>query len=98
MALMWVRLPPLLLFRGQCVTALFLSQRNIMPRVMVTIDIKKFVCETWEFDLFPGENPDQVLEMLKNNPDLLWTKYTSNLVYADDVDEFITNVESVEIV
>ena len=69
-----------------------------MPRVSVNIDVKRYVTEYWEFDLKPGETPEQVFDELKADPDLLWTRFNSNLTYAEDMDEFVTDVVSIEVI
>ena len=61
-------------------------------KMFVNIDVLRTVNEQWSFVIEPEENPKQIFEEIQNNPDLIWTKYDSNLEDADDVDERVESV------
>jgi hypothetical protein len=67
--------------------------KALMTRKMfVNIDVLRMVNEQWSFVIEPEENPKKIFEEIQNNPDLIWTKYDSNLEDADDVDERVESV------
>jgi hypothetical protein len=96
---MWVRLPPLLLLtNGQCVTALFLSQGDKMPRKMsIRIDLVRDVSEVWVFEIKDSDNPEEIFNEIKNNPNTLWMDYDSNLMDSEYFDETVTQVVNYEV-
>jgi hypothetical protein len=61
-------------------------------KMFVNIDVLRMVNEQWSFVIDPEENPKKIFEEIQNNPDLIWTKYDSNLEDADDVDERVESV------
>jgi hypothetical protein len=83
---------------GQCVTALFLSQGDKMPRKMsIRIDLVRDVSEVWVFEIKDSDNPEEIFNEIKNNPNTLWMDYDSNLMDSEYFDETVTQVVNYEV-
>jgi hypothetical protein len=83
---------------GQCVTALFLSQGDKMSKKMsVNIGLVRAVSETWYFDIEDDADAQKIFEDIKANPNIIWTKFDSNLYDSDYYDELVTEVHDYEV-
>jgi len=66
-----------------------------MPKYMeVDIETERLITETWRFEIHDGQDPDDLFEEIKNNPNVIWINHDSNLIYSDDIDETTRKVVS----
>lgn len=79
-------------------TPTFLIQERIyMKRITVTVDLTRYVTETWEVDVKPHESVEEVIKDIQENPDEIWYRH-SNLVNADDWDEIVTKTYDIGVI
>jgi len=64
-----------------------------MRKLSVNVLIKRYVSETWEFEIKDTDNPENIMRSLKKTPSLLWSKYDSHLTDAEDYDESVEKFE-----
>jgi len=75
-----------------------LSQRNNMSkRMSVNIGLVRAVSETWYFDIEDDADAQKIFEDIKANPNIIWTKFDSNLYDSDYHDEMVTEVSDYEV-
>lgn len=71
-------------------TPTFLIQERIyMKRITVTVDLTRYITETWEVDVKPHESVEEVIKVIQKNPNEIWHRH-STLVNVDDWDEIVT--------
>ncbi len=69
-----------------------------MPRKMsIRIDLVRDVSEVWVFEIKDSDNPEEIFNEIKNNPNTLWMDYDSNLMDSEYFDETVTQVVNYEV-
>jgi hypothetical protein len=77
---------------GQCVTALFLSQGATMKRMHIETVVRREIEETWQIEIQDDDDPQDIFEAIKQDPNSLWLKYDALLIDAYDLDETLPDV------
>lgn len=66
-------------------------------RMSINIALERAVGETWYFDIEDDADAQKIFEDIKSNPNILWTKFDSNLYDSDFYDETVTEVIDYEV-
>jgi hypothetical protein len=66
-------------------------------KMSVTIDVVRSITEIWYFDIKDDANPESIFQDIKNNPNILWTKFDSNMDFSEDFDEMVSQVVGYEV-
>jgi hypothetical protein len=66
-------------------------------KMSVTIDVVRSITEIWYFDIEDDSNPESIFQDIKNNPNILWTKFDSNMDFSEDFDEMVSQVVGYEV-
>jgi hypothetical protein len=66
-------------------------------KMSVTIDVVRSITEIWYFDIEDDANPESIFQDIKNNPNILWTKFDSNMDFSEDFDEMVSQVIDYEV-
>jgi hypothetical protein len=80
------------IINGQCVTALFLSQGATMKRMHIETVIRREIEETWQIEIQDDDDPQDIFEAIKRDPNSLWLKYDALLIDAYDLDETVPDI------
>lgn len=66
-------------------------------RMSINIALERAVGETWYFNIPDNADPKEIFEKIRDNPNILWTAYDSNLYDSDFYDERVTEVIDYEV-
>jgi hypothetical protein len=68
-----------------------------MKRMGIETVITRVIEETWEIQIQDDDNPQDIFEAIKQDPNSLWLKYDALLIDAYDIDETIPDVIRFEV-
>lgn len=64
-----------------------------MPKRMhIETVIRREIEETWQIEIQDNDDPQDIFEAIKQDPNSLWLKYDSILIDAYDLDETLLDV------
>ncbi len=68
-----------------------------MKKMGIETVITRVIEETWEIQIQDDDNPQDIFEAIKQDPNSLWLKYDALLIDAYDIDETIPDVIRFEV-
>jgi hypothetical protein len=63
-----------------------------MKRMHIETVIRREIEETWQIEIQDDDDPQDIFEAIKRDPNSLWLKYDALLIDAYDIDETVANV------
>ena len=66
-------------------------------KMSIRIDLVRNVSEVWVFEIKNSDNPEEIFNKIKNNPNTLWMDYDPNLMDSEYFDETVTQVVDYEV-
>jgi len=58
-----------------------------MKRMHIETVIRREIEETWQIEIQDDDDPQDIFEAIKRDPNSLWLKYDALLIDAYDIDE-----------
>lgn len=58
-----------------------------MKRMHIETVIRREIEETWQIEIQDDDDPQDIFEAIKRDPNSLWLKYDAPLIDAYDIDE-----------
>ena len=59
--------------------------------------IKREIEETWEIEIADNDDPQDIFESIKRDPNSLWINYDARLFDATDLDETVAEITGFEV-
>jgi len=69
-----------------------LSQGATMKRMHIETVIRREIEETWQIEIQDDDDPQDIFEAIKRDPNSLWLKYDALLIDAYDLDETVPDI------
>jgi len=69
-----------------------LSQGATMKRMHIETVIRREIEETWQIEIQDDDDPQDIFEAIKRDPNSLWLKYDALLIDAYDLDEPVPDI------
>jgi len=63
-----------------------------MKRMHIETVIRREIEETWQIEIQDDDDPQDIFEAIKRDPNSLWLKYDALLIDAYDLDETVPDV------
>jgi hypothetical protein len=63
-----------------------------MKRMHIETVIRREIEETWQIEIQDDDDPQDIFETIKQDPNSLWLKYDALLIDAYDIDETVPDV------
>jgi hypothetical protein len=68
-----------------------------MKRMFIQTVIKREIEETWEIEIADNDDPQDIFESIKRDPNSLWINYDARLFDATDLDETVAEITGFEV-
>jgi len=63
-----------------------------MKRMHIETVVRREIEETWQIEIQDDDDPQDIFEAIKQDPNSLWLKYDALLIDAYDLDETLPDV------
>jgi len=63
-----------------------------MKRMHIETVIRREIEETWQIEIQDDDDPQDIFEAIKRDPNSLWLKYDALLIDAYDLDETVPDI------